>query len=120
MEELGIAKKIDPNTICPVSGEVCPDRQLIVELFTEHVPVEAEIPIPGFVGPDTDGPKMQHELSRHEQSARNLGCQSDVDGVCVTQAAWKARLSAEREQLQHEPAITIGSVLTSELLHAHL
>lgn len=120
MEDLGHTLVIDPDTLCPVTGVVCPDRKLTVKLYNLQVHRESIIPVPDIVGRDNDRSKMYYELNKQEQDARRLGCQSNIDGVCVTEADWQARLKDESAQQQHLSPISIGQVLSHELLHAHL
>jgi hypothetical protein len=63
---------------------------------------------------------MYYELNKQEQAARRLGCQSNIDGICATEVESQARLEDESKQQRHLPQISIGQVVSRELLHAHL
>ena len=75
---------VPKETLCPTTGEVCPDRVMIMQLFTGVDPaVAAELSIGTELDPAKDSAKRTHELALHAYRAVQSNCTGPADGECL-------------------------------------
>lgn len=73
----------DPRVLCPTSGEICPSRQNLVELYETKVDDEV---MPGlnndYTNPVYDGAKLNIRLAEYNLRAQLTACAGPEAELC--------------------------------------
>ncbi len=78
---------VDPRIICPTSGEICPSRESLVQMYSSHVSEEYASTLPRELRPNLDEIKLQTRLGEYDFRARTGICAGPEVQLCPVREA---------------------------------